>query len=499
MEFTTNTVGSTIFQSLLVTREDNADEFVIKMLLNNVIDGLLPVSVIQKNLDLDVRYNVTSLIPLAQLMQEPMSKTKVMNVIGSIVKAAQNAEEYMLAADGLMMDEKYIYVNIADGCAYLVYLPITNPCKEDIIAFIKRMLTSFQYDSGEDSGYVLKFMNAFNSGSIQTVGELADFMRQMEKETKKNADVVANGNMSQVRSVPMQPEVKPQTVPTPVIPKPIETPVIPQPAAVVKEEQPKEKGGFLFGKNAAAKKAPAKPVKEKVKPEKQKNKLFGNKSVVDNNTPVIPVRIPGGANDTPAFAIPNQVPSAAIPAASASMVAAPVAAPVSAVAEKAKAEEKQAVIENNDVSGKPLTPQEESFAHRAPVMAGMPDYGNTIVMNQNNSNMTLMLDDMGNDGNIVLRASLTRASNNQKMFIEKNILKIGKESDYVDFYIGNNQTISRSHADIICEDGRYFVRDNNSKNHTYVNGQQIMPGQLVPIENNTEIKLSNEVFIFKLS
>ena len=185
MEFITNTVGSTIFQSLVVTREDNVDEFIVKMLLNNEIDGLLPVSVIQKNLDLDIRYNVTSLIPLTQVMQEPMSKTKVMNVIGSIVKAAQNAEEYMLTVDGLLLDEKYIYVNIADGVAYLMYLPIENPNKVEMIAFIKRMLTSFQYDPSEDSGYVLKFMNAFNSGSIQTIDELSDFMRQMEKMRRK--------------------------------------------------------------------------------------------------------------------------------------------------------------------------------------------------------------------------------------------------------------------------------------------------------------------------
>ena len=58
MEFTINTLGSTTFQSLLVTREDKADEFAIKMITNNEIDGLLPLSVIRKNNDMEVRYNI---------------------------------------------------------------------------------------------------------------------------------------------------------------------------------------------------------------------------------------------------------------------------------------------------------------------------------------------------------------------------------------------------------------------------------------------------------
>lgn len=120
------------------------------------------------------------------------------------------------------------------------------------------------------------------------------------------------------------------------------------------------------------------------------------------------------------------------------------------------------------------------------------------MINQNNSVVTVMLDENGLDSNEPARASITRAANNQKMYMDKDVLKIGKESDYVDFYIGNNPTISRAHADIIRKDGNYYIRDNNSKNHTYVNGEMIPPSQLIPIGNNTKIMLSNEELIFQL-
>ena len=487
MEFITNTVGSTIFQSLLVKREDNADDFIIKMLTHNEIEGLLPISVIQKNLDLDVRYNVTSLLPLAQIMQEPLSKNKVMTIVKSIAKVVQNVEEYMLDAQCILLDEKYIYVNIVNAEASFIYLPMANPCAVDVIAFVKRLMTAFQYDSNEDSSYLLKMMNAFNSGSIQTVHDLLDFIEKMERGK------VSSSKQTSTAKQPLTSADAEKKNVTPVNPTPVAASVHVEnsmPNIPVKQEESvsKPKSG-LFGKAMAPKVEKAKP--EKVKAEKPKNKLFAGKSDEKVAQAVIPVRIPGESGMTPAFAIPGQAPSTPIPATPTPAVP----TPATSISPKSVGE-----VKDIDISGKPLTAQEESMAQRKMPMPNlMRDYGNTIVMNENNSNVTRMLDDEGSDNGGVLRASITRVGNNQKMYVEKNILKMGKESDYVDFYIGNNQTISRSHADIICEDGKYYVRDNNSKNHTYVNGQQIVPGQLVPIENNTEIKLSNEVFVFQFS
>lgn len=497
MEFTTNIIGSTVFQSMLVRQEDLPDEFVIKMLTNNEIEGLLPLSVIQKNFDFDIRYNVTSLVPLTQFMQDRFTKKQVLNVIASIVKATTNADEYMLSPNGLLMDEKYIYVNITEGEAFLMYLPIANPYSTDVVSFVKKLFTSFQYDPNEDSGYVLKFMNAFNSGTIQTVDDLSDFIMSVEKNAG-NKSVVQKNTVSAHNPMPMNnvtPEPKVTNVPAE---KPIANAVTPSssvstPAIPVSSNDNAKAKPFLFGKSSTPK--TEKPKQEKPKPDKPKNKLFGGKSEEKSASAVIPVRIPGEAGATPNFAIPgasNATPSFAIPGQ---------AAPVSAPKEPLTGEGTfDADVKDIDISGKPLTPQEENMAQaKAPIPNVLRDYGNTIVMNENNSTVTTMLDDSEANSNGPVRASVTRTSNNQKMYVEKGILKMGKESDYVDFYIGNNPTISRSHADIVCEDGKYYIRDNNSKNHTYVNGQQIVPGTLVQLENNTEIKLSNEVFVFQLS
>ena len=68
----------------------------------------------------------------------------------------------------------------------------------------------------------------------------------------------------------------------------------------------------------------------------------------------------------------------------------------------------------------------------------------------------------------------------------------------MDYFIGDNSAISRSHANIITRDGKYFVMDTNSTNHTFVNGSMIQSNVEVPLEHGTMLRLADEEFEFKL-
>ena len=76
------------------------------------------------------------------------------------------------------------------------------------------------------------------------------------------------------------------------------------------------------------------------------------------------------------------------------------------------------------------------------------------------------------------------------------MFRIGKERSYVDYFVANNGAISRSHADIISRNGRVFIRDLNSKNRTYVNGEAIAPETEVELCPGDCVKLANEEFQF---
>lgn len=125
-------------------------------------------------------------------------------------------------------------------------------------------------------------------------------------------------------------------------------------------------------------------------------------------------------------------------------------------------------------------------------------YNKTVIIkNHDNNEKTVLLNAL-NSGLYPSMPYLIRKKNNEKINITSNLFRIGKEMDYVDYVILDNSTISRAHADIIKINNEYFMQDNNSKNHSYVNEIMISEGQAVKLEHDSEIKLSNEVFTFKL-
>ena len=93
--------------------------------------------------------------------------------------------------------------------------------------------------------------------------------------------------------------------------------------------------------------------------------------------------------------------------------------------------------------------------------------------------------------------SLYRLKTDEMIVIDKPVFRLGKEKSYVDYFVTNNIAVSRSHADIITRGEKYFIVDLNSKNHTFVNSQEIPVRYEIELQNEDKIKLGNEEFIFK--
>lgn len=91
---------------------------------------------------------------------------------------------------------------------------------------------------------------------------------------------------------------------------------------------------------------------------------------------------------------------------------------------------------------------------------------------------------------------LIRCSSGERIDINKPAFRLGKERQYVDYFITNNNAVSRSHADIITRGNRYFVIDLNTTNYTYINGRIIPPNSETEIYDGNILKLANEEFEF---
>lgn len=93
--------------------------------------------------------------------------------------------------------------------------------------------------------------------------------------------------------------------------------------------------------------------------------------------------------------------------------------------------------------------------------------------------------------------TLYRLATEETIRLDKPVFRLGKERSYVDYFVTNNSAVSRSHADIITRGSSYFVRDLNSKNHTYINDQEISVQCETEIHDGDKLRLGNEEFIFQ--
>lgn len=104
---------------------------------------------------------------------------------------------------------------------------------------------------------------------------------------------------------------------------------------------------------------------------------------------------------------------------------------------------------------------------------------------------------VGDDADILF-PTLFRVLTEETISINKPVFRIGKERSYVDYFVTNNIAVSRSHADIITRGSKYFVKDLNSKNHTYINNHELPIYMEVEIHDGDRLKLGNEEFIFNI-
>ena len=93
---------------------------------------------------------------------------------------------------------------------------------------------------------------------------------------------------------------------------------------------------------------------------------------------------------------------------------------------------------------------------------------------------------------------LIRVKTGESISLPEGNFVIGKSQTGVNYTIADNNAISRIHCTIIKKNGVYYVRDEQSTNCTYVNGEQVLPNTEKLLLNNCRLVLGNEEFIYSL-
>jgi hypothetical protein len=80
--------------------------------------------------------------------------------------------------------------------------------------------------------------------------------------------------------------------------------------------------------------------------------------------------------------------------------------------------------------------------------------------------------------------------------LHKESLTIGKLKEVVDICLPD-ASLSRIHAKIKCENGKWFVEDQNSTNGTFKNGLRLQPYEKRTLECGDEVKVGGRSFLFR--
>lgn len=499
--------GSSIYLVAELPPETEVDTMILGMITNNTIPGVAHAVYTQQDTARYVKFNITAKLSLKQLLEGAINRHRLAGVFLGICNALQSADDYMLDRSSFLYDVDKIFVNVSTLEVSMICVPVTQLVQHtsDVGMLFKSIMFSAQFDTTENTDYVGKIINRLNNPAGFLLEDFRAMLEELEREAENleqsgplaerqtSVPCVApvQNNMSGQNPVSAQSVVSVQNAVLPQGLSPAQS-AVPMPNAAMNQSavpirdmamnpgaaqggpsapmpqrpqpspaaaQGKEKKGFsLFGGKAPKEPKPEK--KAKVKADKKAGNKSGKKA-----QPMAHMAIPGAQQTIPR-AVP-QTQSGPQP----SFVQTP-----SAVTQ-AQATLPQAVIPQQNSQLRPVHFGETT------VLGGGAVMGETTVLEVNPAP--------------VVQPYLIRIRTDERIPLTKPIFRVGKEKSYVDYFISDNSAVSRSHANFVLRDGRVYVIDTNSTNHTFVDNRQIESNRESEIVHGTRIRLADEEFEFR--
>ena len=466
--------------------EDQLSSFTLNMLQNNQISGIAPLSFYQIDEDSFVRFDITSKIPANDYFSESVKKAHLLNYMNSVTETIREIEDYMIDSRTLCLELDKIFVDVDDGKAVLICLPLETSQKPgiDFQTYFKSFMQGRILDTNEDGNYAIRISNYLNGKSFSLQG-FEELIKNTQKESARKHKPVAP---------PKPPVVPKQEVPVqPAVSKPpvsqSETPTNQSVYPAKKTVQPNSDSGFsipdggtIQTKHETTETSGGKSISlwELLRNYSKENAELYKKQKAAAKAEDAGMTKSAGKKDSkkkdskkkesisPGFAVPGQ--EATIPVVKPAIPVTP------------------AFTSNTP---RPVNPGPQNYA--TPISGTPTDMG-TVVLDGSGDDGTVIMETADLGISMPVRAFLIHKKTGARILLEKEEFKLGRSAAYCDYSIPGNKAVSSSHAKIIFRDGRCYVVDTNSKNHTYVNGNRINSMEDVLLEQGDVLRLANEEF-----
>jgi pSer/pThr/pTyr-binding forkhead associated (FHA) protein len=91
--------------------------------------------------------------------------------------------------------------------------------------------------------------------------------------------------------------------------------------------------------------------------------------------------------------------------------------------------------------------------------------------------------------------STRKQNGDEDIFLNKDDFIIGRLADHVDHVIQNN-SVGKLHAQVLCRNGICHIKDLNSVNGTFINGNRIDSNKEYELKENDRVLLANSEFVY---
>ena len=541
-EFKYENQGASSFLVYQLKEEDVLDNISLNMLTSNKAKGLASTNYMQMDTQRFIRYTITGKITANQFFARPVTKQSFMGIFKGITEAMVSAEEYMLDPACILLDLNQIYTDVSTGETECICLPVENEKEQkDQREFLKSVMFQAQFENPEEGSYVTRILNYLNSIPVFSSLDFLNLLTEMEREGKKDrtplasaakeslqqgvaefGNAVANSSVGgmaasffEQSSLSPAGALKQENAVEEAIPD------IPVPDDIPKEERislfyllqhynnNRAKEYMAQQKQLKARKEALKKIELAKKGGKKKSaasfNLPGGKAKTASAAPKAKKPASGGFS----FQVPGKESGKDKPGEDLSGIKSLPNAPINSQGNFAGNPKVSAPVgsgmnipKSNPSAAKgtlqPAKPSPLFSNQQEAVGNGGRNFGDTTVLHSGFRGEETSVLNYTKAPDTPKQPYLLRIKNGERIPITGSIFRLGKEEKFVDYVIHDNEAISRSHANIISRNGQYFLQDNNSTNHSFLNGQQCVSNVELPLQDKASIRLGNEEFQFLL-
>ena len=531
--FTAKNIGRERYLTYIMGEGMEVDEDVLDYCEDNDIPEILNI-IYEEDDDYDyLTYDVTGRTTLEKFTEETVNREKVFTLLRNISLAMISVKEHAIPLSYILLNKGFMYVDPDTLSVKFLYLPVESEASvsAEFKSFVRQLMAGMKYDVEEDVSYVGQLLTYINGDSFNLRGLIGLTEAMMQDagmayseesgiETEDGAEVVdtatteadaeqGKGAMDFMSDLGNADDKLPEigdddeedielaNADTTVLTS--EDEAAPEEAAAepeaeeeiaAEEEEAEEESAPEEEEHKVDEEVEEVPVKKTATPknieretehtetlEDIKAKLQELAGAVDgkNPPPMPPKKEPG--------AKPVRVSRAAMLKAAEEAIEEEEAAAENVAEEeteadtKKKSSKKDAKKEAEKKEAEKKEPEKKEPEKKAEVI------DNTI---------------LGATGAIKINPYLIRVNTKERIMINKPVFKIGKATRGVDYRVSGNGAISRQHAVIIHKGDSYYIKDNKSTNHTYVNDVEIADEEEVLLKDNASIRLGDEDFTFRL-